>query len=553
MKAAAAPDKFTELAKKQKEGGRTFFDAQLLRRQNAGEDISQAALAQSLQVLLNARKPNQKLAVTDISVNEKTVKVLYLIDRSSNPIERRIFKPGLLNKLASRDARNYIEKEIGINYSVGEKKSSQIHELTQKVGPIVAKAQRRQDRERAALIDPRRKITLDIKKAKVRGDYISFGSDRAYEFSQEDGGFSDASNEIRLVTDKNGKKYVLKKIQAGERSKNELKLLQDICKNAAGKRHVMEVRDIGANGDHYYVTMEYMDGPDCSKLIEKMKQGTKKELSKAGKRGFLLSRDRVKTGLEKNAAMTKSLEDRTYLFCEVAKAVNVLSERGITHNDLKWENILFDSKLGPRVADLELAKLKNEKIIKGVKLRDNPRLKPPEILEVENSKFDWANPGSKLTPASDVWSLGIMLCELLLDVNPFDRDRTQFSSDIENRIAKHGGILNPDLFDGLPIDRRASFENLISSMLDPKPKNRPTIDEVLKHRFFGLCQLHNSREKSQMHAHFSAISGGTGWAVGEQQRRNVQPQGKAFQQRKQTPVIGADRSSGNNVKLPTEV
>src|SRR4051812_26143979 len=86
----------------QRDGKRsTCFDCGLLQKQKAGDAISPAELAKSLQWLVANRKSNQKLDVMTIRIaGGQYIETLYLVDRTSNPIERRLFRPGLLHKLA---------------------------------------------------------------------------------------------------------------------------------------------------------------------------------------------------------------------------------------------------------------------------------------------------------------------------------------------------------------------------------------------------------------------------------------------------------------------
>jgi serine/threonine protein kinase len=271
-------------------------------------------------------------------------------------------------------------------------------------------------------------------------------------------------------------------------------------------------------------------------------------LSKAGKHGFL-SRDRVKTIKNKNDIIQKSLEDKSFLFLEALRSVNVLSEKGITHNDLKWPNFLRSSEFGVKLTDLELAKTKKEIMVCGVKSCDNPRHKPPEILMIERAKFTLKNPGYVVGTASDVWSLGIMLCELFLGVNPFDPDEynpnaSSFDCLVEDRILSHDGTLDERLFCGLPAERVDSFKALVSSMLDPDPRMRPSVDAVIGHNFFQMCNLYNGRDLSQMNSHLSAISGGVGWTTAGRRARKVHPQRINFQPAaSQRLVIGNRRGT----------
>ncbi len=104
---------------------------------------------------------------------------------------------------------------------------------------------------------------------------------------------------------------------------------------------------------------------------------------------------------------------------KVAAAVHQAHANGILHRDLKPGNILLD-ELGeepgdhaePLVADFGLAKLLNTDT---VLTQTGLPMGTPAYMAPEQA----AGAGARLTPASDVWSLGVMLYELLTGVRPF--------------------------------------------------------------------------------------------------------------------------------------
>lgn len=103
------------------------------------------------------------------------------------------------------------------------------------------------------------------------------------------------------------------------------------------------------------------------------------------------------------------------LIARIAEAVRFAHERGVLHRDLKPGNILFDADDQPRVADFGLAKLLDEEmdLTRTIALMGTPNYMAPELTR-----------GGKgaATTASDVWSLGVMLYELLAGHPPFHGD-----------------------------------------------------------------------------------------------------------------------------------
>lgn len=520
--------KLVQINDRQRAGqSRTLFDCALLKRQCAGEGISRAALAESVDLLLRQRKPNQKLDVMQVRIaDNKYIKVLYLVDRQSNPIERRIFRSGSIHKLATSRAKEYLRDIISI-YSDANNIADQVAEISEQTAPIIREAKRIQAQQHAALVDPPRYRYIRRKKVTFTNNGIKFGSTEFF-FSEAGGdGFSAASNELKLIVDSIGGKYVLKKMPDGTRARNEIALIRRLHKKRMTGNHVVDFKEVGISGKDLYVVMPYMDGPDCSKLIEKLQRQEVKELSRVGGRGLLMSLGTHRL-LEKRTNEIKRayLEDKI-LLCQMAvRSVSRLSDQGVVHNDMKWENILYGDG-ETCVTDLELAKLTTENLIKGHRLRDNPRLKAPEILLAEKGKVDWKNPQKfAITPAVDVWSLGIMFCELLLGKNPFDRNETPFGAEIEAEIERHSaGALDSALFDCLPRDVRDEAKTLINAMLNPDPKDRITIEKVLESPLFSL----GAEKEKEGKARLSRISTGKIWSPEAQQRRP---------QRKPKTIIG---------------
>src|SRR5256885_1619253 len=100
------------------------------------------------------------------------------------------------------------------------------------------------------------------------------------------------------------------------------------------------------------------------------------------------------------------------LIATVARAVQHAHDRGILHRDLKPGNILLDARGEPMVSDFGLAKWLDtaSEITCTLTVFGTPGYIAPE--QAENSAAD-------LTPATDVYSLGAILFELLAGQPPF--------------------------------------------------------------------------------------------------------------------------------------
>jgi serine/threonine protein kinase len=121
-------------------------------------------------------------------------------------------------------------------------------------------------------------------------------------------------------------------------------------------------------------------------------------------------------GFAENHQLT--IEERLQLFLKVCRAVSFAHQNLIIHRDLKPSNILVSEEGEPRLLDFDLAKL-SEPITTASGLTDADR------TETAFRAFTpaYASPeqilGKHVTTASDVFSLGVILYELLTNEKPF--------------------------------------------------------------------------------------------------------------------------------------
>jgi len=101
------------------------------------------------------------------------------------------------------------------------------------------------------------------------------------------------------------------------------------------------------------------------------------------------------------------------LIAQVAGAVQFAHERGVLHRDLKPGNVLFDQDGRAYVSDFGLTKLVTDDtdLTRSADVLGTPHYLAPEVA---------ANGVRLATTASDVYSLGTILYELLAGRRPFD-------------------------------------------------------------------------------------------------------------------------------------
>src|ERR1700676_378826 len=106
-----------------------------------------------------------------------------------------------------------------------------------------------------------------------------------------------------------------------------------------------------------------------------------------------------------------SVDDRLHLFGKVCEAVRYAHQKLVIHRDLKPSNILVVAYGSPRLLDFGIAKVLNPESA-GQRLlvtQTGMRCMTPAYASPEQMR------GKSVTPATDVYSLGVVLYELLTE------------------------------------------------------------------------------------------------------------------------------------------
>ncbi|HEY9071844.1 MAG TPA: protein kinase [Candidatus Ozemobacteraceae bacterium] len=155
------------------------------------------------------------------------------------------------------------------------------------------------------------------------------------------------------------------------------------------------------------------------------------------------------------------------LFVELLEGIHACHQKGIIHRDLKPANVLINRSGQLKIVDFGVAKTARKVTRTGMTLGTPHYMAPEQCL----GKGD-------ITPAADIYSIGIMFWEMLVGKVPFDVESG--ATDPALTIAlKH-------LNEAVPIERisedprTAPFAELLRGMLAKNPEDRPTVPDIIE-------------------------------------------------------------------------
>lgn len=222
-------------------------------------------------------------------------------------------------------------------------------------------------------------------------------------------------------------RYVAVKVLRGDLANDEkfVRRFQREALSASSLSHpnIVEIYDVGEDGGDYYIVMEYIEGKNLKQLLKK--------------RGKLTAAEVVD------------------IMLQVTNAMGIAHESLIIHRDLKPQNILIKDDGEIKITDFGIAMALNAtQLTQTNSAMGSVHYFPPEQA---NGK------GSSLK--SDVYSLGIMMYELLTGSLPFRGDNA-----VEIAL-KHLKEPIPKVTTEIP-ELPQSIENIIVKATAKNPKNR---------------------------------------------------------------------------------
>ena len=183
----------------------------------------------------------------------------------------------------------------------------------------------------------------------------------------------------------------------------------------------MDTKQVVARFEAERQALALMDHPNIAKVLD---AGS----TDAGRPYFVMELVKgvpITEYCDKNSLSTA---ERLELFVQVCHAVQHAHQKGVIHRDIKPSNVLVtmaDGKPIPKVIDFGIAKATNQRLTEQTLFTEYRQLiGTPEYMSPEQAEMS----GIDIDTRSDVYSLGVLLYELLTGTTPFAGSELRFKA-----------------------------------------------------------------------------------------------------------------------------
>ncbi|CAF4682464.1 unnamed protein product [Rotaria sp. Silwood1] len=231
-------------------------------------------------------------------------------------------------------------------------------------------------------------------------------------------------------------KYVMKEIKIAKMGKKECDDARKEVKVLSEMKHPYIVSYVESFEDaaSLFIVMDYCDGGDLHSRIQ-------------AQRGILFNEDQILDW-----------------FVQITLALKHVHDRKVLHRDIKSQNVFLTRDGSAKLGDFGISKILNSTCELARTQIGTPYYLSPEICQQKpyNNK-------------SDVWSLGCVLYELTTLKHAFDANNM---NGLIMRIVR--GSFNP-----IPAKFSGDLRTLIASMLKREPRERPSVNTILRKPFIS--------------------------------------------------------------------
>lgn len=163
-----------------------------------------------------------------------------------------------------------------------------------------------------------------------------------------------------------------RKVRHFKREAKTLSLLDD--------ENIVAVYDVGEENGIHYIVNEFVEGMTLKEYI--------------------------------NTCSPIPVEEVVELTRQILHGLAHAHSKGVVHKDIKSQNILLNENRDVKITDFGIADIMDEEITKTQSLMGTPQYVAPEILNRD-----------ELTSQSDIYSVGILIYEMLVSKAPFTGDK----------------------------------------------------------------------------------------------------------------------------------
>ena len=221
--------------------------------------------------------------------------------------------------------------------------------------------------------------------------------------------------------------------------------------------NIVSLKGFYEDAENYYIIMELVPGGDLMGFVEEFRR----------------------VGEEATRVITK----------QILEGINYVHQLGISHRDLKPDNILImqDEPILVKITDFGLAKFSDNLTVMKTFCGTLAYL-APEVITGKYGLSQASQANSDYSSLVDIWSLGCLVYVLLTALVPFPGNSHQ---KMFARIKK--GEYQKAPLDTFKVSKEC--QDFLRCCLQVNPENRFTAAEALKHKW--LCEDDSSQSSSQ--------------------------------------------------------